>query len=71
MKVIHREPIQTSKGVVGGTRYKLDTGHFAHIYNYGQPFVYTKTGKYASQNTMHKVFRAIGDFEANRIQIQD
>lgn len=71
MKVVMREKIQNSKGTIAGTRYVLDSGHIAHIYNYGQSFVYTPKGNYASQITMHKIYAILGDYEANRIQIQD
>lgn len=46
--------------------YDLDTGHTAHFWSTGDSFIYTKSGNYATQKTMHKVLDAIRAFRMSR-----
>lgn len=67
MKVIDRSTMQFDGDQV--TFYKMDTGHEAIVRNYGPCTVTTKSGNYASQPTMMKVWAKISEFESNRVQV--
>ena len=67
MKVIDKSTMQYDGDTV--TFYKMDTGHEAIVRNYGPCTVTTKSGNYASQPTMLKVWRFISQYEDRRLQI--
>ena len=53
---------RTNHGTDRLTSYGMDTGHEVHKWDSGAYFVYTKSGNFASQQTMHKALRAINEY---------
>jgi hypothetical protein len=69
MKVISREVSKYPTDSV--VTYKFSNGYMANQWNCGSFFVYTKSGNYARQVTMHKYARIISEYEDCRVQFPD